>query len=304
LRATVAPALRAAPPIPTARGVAEVREIYHHLARLPALAPDQHVNQLFGRLVSLVVGMGVADAHALVEHPIVTSLRPHLQALCATGETELERVWAARIADHPRPDEELARFPYLDNYRRLTALEWSLVSAATPRPPRGTVFIGSGPLPLSALLLARDHGIAVHGLDRDPQAVAQARRVLTALGAQDVTVSHADARCSPDLRRYDVVVLAALVGMTGAAKRAVIGALAQNMRPGSLLVARSAHSARSLLYPVLDLDALDGLDLVNVSHPYDDIVNSIVLARRPIDPPRRPSKTPPATDEVVPWRTC
>jgi nicotianamine synthase len=52
-----------------------------------------------------------------------------------------------------------------------------------------------------------------------------------------------------------------------------------------MVLARSAHSLRALLYPVLDvagdLDVLGGLDPVAVLHPHTDVVNSVVLARVP-----------------------
>lgn len=53
-----------------------------------------------------------------------------------------------------------------------------------------------------------------------------------------------------DLKSFDVVYLAALVGSTKAQKGEIISDIAGRMRPGAFLVLRSAHSLRSLLYPV------------------------------------------------------
>lgn len=58
-------------------------------------------------------------------------------------------------------------------------------------------------------------------------------------------------KSTQDLKAFDVVYLAALVGSTKAQKQGIISDIAGRMRPGAFLVLRSAHSLRSLLYPVL-----------------------------------------------------
>jgi nicotianamine synthase len=265
---------------PPHRKLTELRRLYAQLADRPSLAPEPAVDELFGRLVELVVTMGEREAGAVLADPAVRAMRPHLQRLCAQGETELERAWAARIVRSRRPADELERFPYVENYRRLTRLEWSAVAAAGQSRPRRVAVVGSGPLPLSVVLLARRYGVAVDGFDRDRRAVVQSRALVRALGVRRVVIHHADTCRCPDLRRYDVVVLAALVGATPPAKRAAVQRVHARMRPGALLAARSAHAARSLLYPVLDLEALADLELLSVVHPYDQVVNSVVVARK------------------------
>lgn len=52
------------------------------------------------------------------------------------------------------------------------------------------------------------------------------------------------------LRSFDVVYVAALVGNTGKEKREIFSAVLKRMRPGALLVVRTAHALRTLLYPV------------------------------------------------------
>jgi nicotianamine synthase len=53
-----------------------------------------------------------------------------------------------------------------------------------------------------------------------------------------------------DLYGFDVVYLAALVGSNDGEKQEVIATVTKRMRPEALLVLRSAHSLRSLMYPV------------------------------------------------------
>lgn len=49
---------------------------------------------------------------------------------------------------------------------------------------------------------------------------------------------------------FDVVFLAALVGVNTQSKLAILEALAEKLKPGTLVVARSAKGMRSVLYPV------------------------------------------------------
>jgi nicotianamine synthase len=150
---------------------------------------------------------------------------------------------------------------------------------------RRVAFLGSGPLPLSALFLAEALRAEVDAVDCDPVALAAGRRMAAALGPRGVRFVEGDA-AALDVSGHDVVVLAALVGATRPAKLAVLTHLAATMTPGAVLLARSARAARTLLYPPVDARDLGGFDLQTVIHPVDDVVNSVVVARVPA--PERP----------------
>ncbi|AEO57122.1 hypothetical protein MYCTH_2302937 [Thermothelomyces thermophilus ATCC 42464] len=86
-----------------------------------------------------------------------------------------------------------------------------------------------------------------------------------------------------DLAEFDVVYLAALVGLSRADKERIVLAVAGRMRPGALLVARSAWGLRTCLYPEVDLAATPALrrrlECCVVVHPYGQVVNSVIVAR-------------------------
>lgn len=83
-----------------------------------------------------------------------------------------------------------------------------------------------------------------------------------------------------ELAEYEVVYLAALVGMDKQEKNRVIDHLAEYMAPGSLLMLRSAHGARAFLYPVVEAEDLKGFEVLTVFHPTDEVINSVVIARK------------------------
>jgi len=55
---------------------------------------------------------------------------------------------------------------------------------------------------------------------------------------------------------FDVVFLAALVGMNTSSKLAILEGLVRKLKPGALVVARSAKGLRGVLYPVRQYNVL------------------------------------------------
>ncbi|MGL5863770.1 MAG: nicotianamine synthase family protein, partial [Phycicoccus sp.] len=185
-------------------------------------------------------------------------------------------------------EDELAAFPYLDNYRRLTSLELHAVGGlgVDAGRLRRVCVLGSGPLPMTALFLARSLGARVDAVDIDAEASDLASEVTGQLAHWgEVRVHLGDARDLDTVSDADLVILAALVGLDRQAKGQVVAAVTRRMRTGALLVARGAYRLRTLLYP-----PVDPADLVAASqgrltplvelHPLDDVVNSVVVAVR------------------------
>jgi nicotianamine synthase len=265
---------------PEAGVVERVVALHDRLASLPDLRPGPVVDGLFRELVGLALSSAPVG-EAVLTDPAVASLLPSLVGLCGRAECQLELAWADRVAGGAAPRRVLEAFPYLANYHELSRLEHRLVAASLGGCPlRRVAFVGSGPLPLTGLLLSHSFGVPVDNIDRDPAAVALARRLGDALGADLCEFHERDLFDCDDLDRYDLVVLAALVGLAPADKERALVHLAATMRPGALLLARSAHGLRRLLYPVVDVSVVPGFDQLTVVHPPTPVINSVVLARR------------------------
>ena len=65
-----------------------------------------------------------------------------------------------------------------------------------------------------------------------------------------ISCAHEDAVGSRDLREFDVVYLAALVGSTPGEKLDILRSMLARMKVGTLVCLRSAYGLRGLLYPV------------------------------------------------------
>ena len=157
-------------------------------------------------------------------------------------------------------NETLREFTYYQNYVDLVRMELGAIHCVTPDDSLGSIAVlGSGPLPLTSICISQalesrgGRPVWIHNIDRDPSAVTKSSRLCRALGHMEKSMSFhcADAVSETlGLDQFDAVYLAALVGTSYGQKHDVISSVAKRMRPGALLVVRSAHSLRSLLYPV------------------------------------------------------
>lgn len=151
-------------------------------------------------------------------------------------------------------------FTYYNNYVELVRTELSAVRSVNNHAPIESIAVlGSGPLPLTSICIfqtleATSRGPPrIHNVDVNPNAIMKSSRLCAALGyaGKPMTFACQDALSDElSLDSFDVVYLAALVGTSFGEKHDIVARVAKRMRPGSLLVIRSAHSLRSLLYPV------------------------------------------------------
>lgn len=143
-------------------------------------------------------------------------------------------------------------------------MELNAIASVKPdQPLKKFAILGSGPLPLTSLcilqaLKQQNHPpVSVHNVDHDSWAISASSELCRKLGHNKDSMNFhcADAKSkSLDLYDFDVVYLAALVGINNEQKNDAILEIVSNMRPGALLMLRSAHSLRGLLYPVSPLN--------------------------------------------------
>ncbi len=261
---------------------ARIHRIYQELATMGSLEPSQRVNYLFSELVSISRSGSPSDVVSVLEDPIVDAIREALWRVCARGEYELERHWARRIGAAADSAAELQRFPYVRNYEKLTRLELSALRGVRDALPQRVLFIGSGPLPLTSMLIAERYGLSVTNIDVDEEACASARTLARRLRLSDkLSFIRADAMSYTDLSEFDCVFLAALVGMNRREKGRLLSHLYASMRPQALLLVRSSQRLRALLYPEVDIHGMDPFVPLLEIHPHDEVINSVIVAERP-----------------------
>ncbi|KAK8605119.1 hypothetical protein V6N13_082575 [Hibiscus sabdariffa] len=284
--------------------VQKVCELYEQISNLESLKPCKDVDMLFTQLVVTCMPPSTIDVTKLCK--TIQDIRSKLIQLCGEAEGHLESHFSTILGSYENPLHYLNIFPYYSNYLKLSQLEFNILSKHCSNVPTKVAFVGSGPLPLTSIVLASFHLTAttVHNYDIDPSANSKALRLVSSdpdlsrrmffhtTDIMDVTSA---------LNDYDVVFLAALVGMDKNAKVRVIDHLAKYMAPGAILMLRSAHGARAFLYPVVDPCDVRGFEVLSVFHPTDEVINSVVIARKcpmtkqyydeyPLGPTKLPNK--------------
>ena len=53
------------------------------------------------------------------------------------------------------------------------------------------------------------------------------------------------------------------------------------MKDGGYLLVRSANGVGAFLYPVVEEQDLVGFEVLTIFHPLNDVINSVVLVRKP-----------------------
>ncbi|XP_008779104.1 nicotianamine synthase 3-like [Phoenix dactylifera] len=264
--------------------VEKISEIHENISNLPSLSPSKEVNTLFTKLVLTCIPPSPIDVSKLSKD--AQEMRSKLIQLCGEAEGLLESHYSDILANtYDNPIDHLALFPYYSNYLQLSLLEHTLLARHATSPPARVAFVGSGPLPLSSLVLAARHMRAArfHNYDVDPSATTRARRLVRAdpdLGARLAFLTADLFGLTRELAGHDVVFLAALVGVEREEKLRAVEHLARHMAPGAYLVLRSAHGARAFLYPVVEPGDLKGFEVLSVYHPSDEVINSVIIARK------------------------
>ncbi|KAL8985710.1 MAG: hypothetical protein Q9205_000661 [Flavoplaca limonia] len=296
--------------------VTRIVACYVQLTQLPTLRPSTKVNGIFNDLVRLCCDtFDEVIAEKVLTHPNIVDIVTPLRCLCSIGEYQLEAHWTEQILECGSPKEGMAscrllidvpakkysdrcsagimflKFPYYDNYLDLVRMELNALASAT-RSGRAKRFavLGSGPLPMTALCIILEsmkqngNAVVVHNVDRDPWAIAKSSAMCRKLGYRLDQVSFQCAEVEDqtlDLQDFDVVCLASLVGTTSEQKQSVVAQVARKMGPGAMLLLRSAHWMRSLLYPVVVTTHLTALGLkpLLIVHPCNHVINSVVISQ-------------------------
>jgi GNAT superfamily N-acetyltransferase len=152
-------------------------------------------------------------------------------------QTRQESQFAIRIV---KGEAALSDFAFYDRFDDLVRREQALLPIN--RMDR-VLSIGSGPLPLTAMLLHLRTRAAIDCLARDPGAVALSRQVLEKCGLSGPVRILDGTRLEHDLSRYNAVIVEALAKP----KKNLLKLLRKRCSRGCQVLYRTAHGLRRLL---------------------------------------------------------
>jgi hypothetical protein len=189
-----------------------IQRTYEELAGQQDLSPANPIvnDRLSGLVTCLTVAHARNEGSILLCMNELREARNGLPSLCGRAECEMERFWAGRLLAKPTLGlGHLEEFWYYENYKALWALERALLSNM---PIGRLVFLGSGPLPLTAIMAAGEPFIGgIVCVDHDETACVLSGQLIQALGlGHRITVHHISAQAfafEPD----DLVLCASLI---------------------------------------------------------------------------------------------
>ncbi len=193
-----------------------------------------------------------------------------------------ESEWSKKIVDSSDPEKELLTFPSYKRYARRVALEYYFAQSLTEKPVKKCLFIGGGPLPLTAILMHRLFNVRVDILDIDAQAVIRSKKILRALGLNNyVKVYRCDAYLFERYRTYDYIVMAAMVGQTPKQKNILIKKIGLQIKHNAVLSVRSSCDLKKLLYTPVEQKSFDDLKMQFIWHPCSSLnTNSNIIYQK------------------------
>ncbi|KAL5711393.1 nicotianamine synthase [Ranunculus cassubicifolius] len=265
--------------------MARVTQIHASISKLESLRPSKQVNTLFTQLVTLCTLPSSIDITNLPSE--VQLMRESLIKLCGQAEGLLELQFANFLINIRRPLEHLDVFPYYGNYVKLASLEHRILYENGVVNPKKVAFIGSGPMPLTSFILATDHMKTTHfvNFDIDESANSVAHQIVTSNPKLESRMKFETCdimEVKDGLAEFDCIFLAALVGMDKKEKMKILAHVGRYMKAGGILLLRSANGARGFLYPVIEENDLAGFQILSIFHPTNDVINSVVLVRKPL----------------------
>jgi hypothetical protein len=249
------------------------------LQRESDLSPaNSRVTEMIGRLVHRIrLPYLSEEVHAVLSNPSIQHLHRNLLAKLSKAEYEAELFDSRHLCKTDGFDLSIiTQLSTWSIYETLVGQELQLLHKLSPRMASEApiVFVGSGPLPLSAIMLHLYGNVEVICLEIDSAACEASRELLQRIGLGDKLVVKQINGADFDYAPYRKVFVASLVTN----KLPVLEQIRRTSRE-ALVAVRTAEGMRQLMYEALDEDQLlkQGWQLLTRTRPKENLVINSTL---------------------------
>ena len=274
-------------------------ETFEILDKETDLSPrNEKVNSCLSDFVEAVLDVSLDPSSlSTLSHPTIQRIRPALLEKLSQAEYEMERYFGEMFAsrDHVTP-EDLNDFWYRDCYQNLVAQEIDTLRQVGIDANSDTqiCFVGSGPLPMTAIDMHLQTGARIICVDNDDDAIDLSRKMIANMGLSDqIEVHHADGN-SFDYTGNNVVFVASLVGD----KNSVIAKIRTDA-PEAQVAVRSVEGLKAMLYEPVATDefSANGYSFLEKSTDGPGTINTTLFFTP--DTTSTPNPTKPSLAELV-----
>ena len=170
--------------------------------------PSNHLRTIFQRLEHLIaLNIYGKSAEPILCDSVFNSTFDAIARFRSLYTAKLEIEHAHSILESKHPMEMLKNFNYISNYLKLSRTEYR---GARLKAGDSVVFLGSGPLPLTLIVLCRWYGLKGIGIEQNPDRAELSRKVLEKLGLSDqIKIINGDHLTLPLKTRSDLIMIAA-----------------------------------------------------------------------------------------------
>jgi hypothetical protein len=187
-------------------------------------------------------------------------------------ETEVENYFAHELLT--KPQTKVEDYLLYERFSRLLTKELALIENVDYQ---SILFIGSGPFPITAILLHKFTGKQIDCLELNEESANISRKVLKRLGLADSIKVHVGNGSTYDLSRFDIV----LVALLAKPKADILANIYQCTKTSARVLCRTSEGMRTLLYESTQKEAFDGYDIRNYQKAgYDDTISTMLLEKK------------------------
>ncbi len=212
----------------------EIMDVYSVIADFDReetyLTPSNHLNTVFQRLDQLIA-LDVDDVttEEILSNSGLNSAFDVITRFRSRYTAELEIEQANAILDSSDPWRSLKGFDYFSNYIQLARTEFH---GAGLKAGDTVLFLGSGPLPLSLIVLCREYGLKGIGIEQEKERVELSRRVIGRLGlSNEIKILDGNQFTLPLDEPVDLIMVAA----QAEPKSAIFSYLAEVLPAGTMI---------------------------------------------------------------------
>ncbi|MGE7661149.1 nicotianamine synthase family protein [Peribacillus sp. NPDC097197] len=251
------------------------KDSYRILVEEEDLSPrNETINRVLSELVStLSKPMKQSEADEILCDEGIKQIRKDMLQKLSLAECLMEEYYAQTFRDKVQSIHDFGSFIYWDNYveliktemEELKRINWDVNSFA---------FVGTGPLPLSPLLLKQEMGAEMTCLDLDVQAHEHGRRFIQDLDRDGTSDYILKDGALHDYKGLDLVWIASLVPNKEEIVRRVF-----ETNPEALVAIRSVDGIHQLLYEPVDATKFQTVSCEEAGRTVADsfIINSTVF---------------------------
>jgi len=193
----------------------------------------------------------------------------------------IEKYWAQKVISSPHPLYEITQFPFYRGYISTAEYLYDSLKMVTSKPIKKVLYVGSGALPLNPILLAQKYRLNIYCIEKDYESYQLSLNLLRRLNLTNrINVIYTNILHYKQLRNYDIIICAILVGDDTKMRQRIINHISKYMKLDGLFVIKNVNGLRTLLYPPISTEIFKNLKIEAINKKQTELTNILIITRK------------------------